>query len=99
MTRRLEGIQEIIAQEKTRLETTMESLHEDIEAHIEFLENRVEKLQQTIAAQIEGYEMPGLFAAVELGRYPVHSTKLPASKIYSVCKEKYGSVEETNVSP
>lgn len=52
MTRRLEDLQQIMGQEKTRLETTIESLHEDIKAHIGFIENQMNQLKQTIAAHV-----------------------------------------------
>jgi transposase len=56
MTRRLEDLQQIVGQEKTRLETTIELLHEDIKAHIEFIEKQMKKLQQVIAAHTQRYE-------------------------------------------
>jgi transposase len=56
MTRRLEDLQQIVGQEKTRLETTISSLHEGIKAHIEYIENQMAQLKQVIAAHIEKYE-------------------------------------------
>jgi transposase len=56
MTRRLEDLQQIRGQEKTRLETTIESLHEDIKAHIGFIEKQIEQLKQVIAAHTKQYE-------------------------------------------
>lgn len=56
MTRRLEDLQQIRGQEKTRLETTIESLHEEIKAHIEFIDNQMDQLKQKIAAHIEQHE-------------------------------------------
>jgi len=56
MTRRLEDLQQIRGQEKTRLETTIESLHEDIKAHIGFIEKQMEQLKQVIAAHTKQYE-------------------------------------------
>jgi transposase len=56
MTRRLEDLQQIMGQEKTRLETTIESLHEGIKEHIRFIENQMKQLKQTIASHIEQYE-------------------------------------------
>jgi transposase len=56
MTRRLEDLQQIRGQEKTRLETTTESLHEEIKAHIEFINHQMDELKQKIAAHIEQHE-------------------------------------------
>jgi transposase len=56
MTRRLEDLQQIVGQEKTRLETTVTSLHEDIKAHIEFIENQMEQLKQVIAIHIKQHD-------------------------------------------
>jgi transposase len=56
MTRRLEDLQQIMGQEKTRLETTIETLHESIKEHIRFIENQMNQLKQTIAAHIEQHE-------------------------------------------
>jgi transposase len=52
----LEDLQQIRGQEKTRLETTIESLHEDIKAHIRFIEKQMEELKQVIAAHTKQYE-------------------------------------------
>jgi len=57
MTRRLEDLQQIIGQEKTRLETTIESLHGDIKAHIAFIEKQMEQLKQIISAHVEQHEI------------------------------------------
>jgi transposase len=56
MTRWLEDLQQIVGQEKTRLETTAASLHEDIKAHIEFIENQMEHLNQFIATHIKQHD-------------------------------------------
>jgi transposase len=56
MTRRLEDLQQIVGQEKTRLETTAASLHEDIKAHIGFIENQMEQLKKVITTHIEQHE-------------------------------------------
>jgi transposase len=50
MTRRLEDLQQIRGQEKTRLETTTESLHEEIKAHIEFINHQMDELKQKISS-------------------------------------------------
>lgn len=57
MTRRLEDLQQIVGQEKTRLETTAVSLHEDIKAHIGFVENQMGQLKKVITAHIEQHEV------------------------------------------
>ena len=55
LTRRLDALDHMITQEKNRLETAPEILHEDIEAHIEFLKGQLKALKKSIQAHLEKY--------------------------------------------
>jgi len=52
MTRRMEDLQQMIVQEKNRLDTGWEGLREEIEAHIQFLEAQKQTLQTKITQHV-----------------------------------------------
>ncbi|OUC13533.1 MAG: IS110 family transposase [Alkalinema sp. CACIAM 70d] len=64
LTRRLEMLQRMIGQEKNRLGTATVTLQEEIEAHIEFMQEQFTKLEHKIQQHIEKYE--SLNQALEL---------------------------------
>lgn len=53
MARRLQALDQMIAQEKNRLETASEDLSEDIKRHIAFMEQQQDKLRQQMQDQID----------------------------------------------
>ncbi|MBD3887613.1 IS110 family transposase [Phormidium tenue FACHB-886] len=53
MTRRLEGLQQMINQEKNRLDTAIEMLQEEIEEHIVFMEHQMKKIKEKIQLHIK----------------------------------------------
>jgi transposase len=56
MSRRVEALQQMIVQEKNRLDTCAEVLREEIEAHIKFLETQMEKLREKIETHVNGHD-------------------------------------------
>lgn len=53
MTRRLEVLQQMITQEKNRLDTAVDGLKSDIEKHIEFLKQQVAAIKERIQLHIQ----------------------------------------------
>lgn len=53
MARRLQALDQMIAQEKNRLETASEGLSQDIKSHIAFMETQQDKLRQQMQGHID----------------------------------------------
>lgn len=56
LTRRLEMLQRMVTQEKNRLGTATVILHEEIEAHIDFMQEQIEKIEAKIQLHIDAHE-------------------------------------------
>jgi transposase len=55
-SRRLEALEQMITQEKNRLELSDEEFRADIESHIEFLEAQVESVKKRLQQHIKAHE-------------------------------------------
>jgi transposase len=64
LTRRLEMLQRMTTQEKNRLGTVTVNLHEEIQAHIDFMQRQVEKIEVKIRQHLDRHE--SLKQALEL---------------------------------
>lgn len=56
LTRRLEMLQRMVTQEKNRLGTAALTLNEEIEAHIDFMQEQIEKIEKKIYRHIDTHE-------------------------------------------
>jgi transposase len=56
MTRRLEDLQQMVVQEKNRLGTAIAELEEEIEYHIEFVQEQIVKLKEKMQQHIQSHE-------------------------------------------
>jgi transposase len=56
MSRRVEALQQMIVQEKNRLDTCAEVLRGEIEEHIKFLETQMEKLREKIQTHVSSHD-------------------------------------------
>lgn len=63
LSRRLEDLQQMITQERNRLDTVHEALREEIEAHLRFLHQQVTALKQSIQEHLQRH--PKLAAEVK----------------------------------
>jgi len=52
-TRRLEALEQMVTQEKNRLESTPVSFHEDIQAHLTFLEAQITSVKKRLSEHIQ----------------------------------------------
>jgi len=57
LSRRLEMLQRMIVQERNRLGTAIVELHEEIEAHIEFMQLQINRLEEKVSQHIEESEV------------------------------------------